>query len=76
MCYTTKAYYDTNTIEVKHYQIKESSLGEALAGLKVAFLTDLHIRKIDVRENKVLEILHEEKPDLILLSGDYILTVS
>jgi predicted MPP superfamily phosphohydrolase len=67
-----KAYYDTNTIEVKHYQIKESSLGEALAGLKVAFLSDLHIRKIDVRENKILEILHEEKPDLILLSGDYI----
>jgi predicted MPP superfamily phosphohydrolase len=67
-----KIYYDTNTIEVKHYQIKESALGEALAGLKVAFLTDLHIRKIDVRENKILQILHEEKPDLILLSGDYI----
>ena len=67
-----KAYYDTNTIEVKHYQINESSLGEALAGLKVAFLSDLHIGKIDVRENKILEILHEEKPDLILLSGDYI----
>jgi hypothetical protein len=67
-----KMYYDTNSIEVKHYQIKESSLGEALAGLKVAFLSDLHIRKIDVRENKILEILNEEKPDLILLSGDYI----
>ena len=67
-----KAYYDTNTIEVKHYQIKDSPLGEALAGLKVAFLTDLHIRSIDVRQNKILEILHEEKPDLILLSGDYI----
>ena len=67
-----KAYYDTNTIEVKHYQINESHLGEALAGLKVAFLSDLHIGKIGVRENKILEILHEEKPDLILLSGDYI----
>jgi hypothetical protein len=70
--FVAKAYYDTNTIEVKHYQIKESSLGEALAGLKVAFLSDLHMRKIDVRENKILEILREEKPDLILLSGDYI----
>ena len=67
-----KAYYDTNTIEVKHYQINKSHLGEALAGLKVAFLSDLHIGKIGVRENKILEILHEEKPDLILLSGDYI----
>jgi predicted MPP superfamily phosphohydrolase len=70
--FVAKAYYDTNTIEVKHYQIKDARLGEAMAGLKVAFLTDLHIRSIDVRENKILEILNEEKPDLILLSGDYI----
>jgi predicted MPP superfamily phosphohydrolase len=67
-----KAYYDTNTIEIKHYQIKDSPLAEALAGLKVAFLTDLHIRGMDVREKRILEMLSEEKPDLILLSGDYI----
>ncbi|MGQ9647778.1 MAG: metallophosphoesterase [Thermodesulfobacteriota bacterium] len=67
-----KAYYDTNTIEVKYYQIKDSPLAEALAGLKVAFLTDLHISGMDVREKKILEMLSGEKPDLIFLSGDYI----
>ena len=67
-----KAYYDTNTIEIKHYRIKGSPLAEALAGLKVAFLTDLHVRGMDVREKKILGMLSEEKPDLILLSGDYI----
>ena len=67
-----KAYYDTNTIEVRYYEITSGSLGEALAGLKVAFLTDLHIKKVGVRENKTLEILQKEKPDAILLGGDLI----
>jgi hypothetical protein len=67
-----KAYYDTNTIEVRHYEITSGSLGEALAGLKVAFLADLHVKKVDVRENKTLEILRRERPDVILLGGDLI----
>jgi hypothetical protein len=67
-----KAYYDTNTIEVRYYDITSASLGEALAGLKVAFLADLHVKKIGVRENKTLEILQREKPDIILLGGDLI----
>lgn len=67
-----KAYYDTNSIEVLKYQIRGSSLGEVLNGEKVAFLTDLHIKNINLREKKVLEILKEEKPDLIFLGGDFI----
>ena len=67
-----KAYYDTNTIEVKQYTIKNSSLGEVLNGLKVAHLSDLHIKEVSLRENKVLEILKKEKPDLVFLTGDYI----
>jgi len=43
-----------------------------LGGIKVAFLSDLHIKNIGLREKKVLEILGEEKPGLILLGGDYI----
>ena len=38
----------------------------------MAFLSDLHIKNIGLREKKILEILREEKPDLILLGGDYI----
>jgi len=67
-----KAYYDTNAIEIKHYEIKSPSLSEPLRGLKIAFLTDLHIKDMGIRENKILEILREEKPDMIFLSGDYI----
>jgi predicted MPP superfamily phosphohydrolase len=67
-----KAYYDSNTIEVTHYTIENSPLGEVLGGFKVAQLSDLHLKKVGLREKKVLEILKTEKPDLILLTGDYI----
>jgi len=67
-----KAYYDTNSIEIKHYQIKNSSLGEVLGGLKVAHLSDIHIKGMGLMANKILEILKSEKPDLIFITGDLI----
>ena len=70
--FAVKAYYDTNCIEVRHYQIKNSSLGEVLGGLKVAHLSDLHIKSIGLKEEEILKILREEKPDLILITGDSI----
>lgn len=67
-----KAYYDTHTIEVKKYQINHAPLGDVLVGLKVAHLSDLHIKWTTKREKKIFEILDQEKPDLIFLTGDYI----
>ncbi len=67
-----KAYYDTHSIEIRHYEIKNSPLGEALNGLKVAHLSDLHIRSIGLMEKRILEILIEERPDLVLDTGDLI----
>ena len=72
LMFAAKAYYDTNSIEIKHYQIGNSSLGEVLNGLKVAHLSDLHVKTIGLRESKILEILKEEKPDLIFITGDLI----
>lgn len=69
---SAKAYYDTNTIEVKEYRIQHPALGSVLAGRKVAHISDLHITRMSGRENKVIEILTQEKPDLIFLTGDYI----
>src|SRR4030042_1352337 len=67
-----KAYYDTNSIEIKHYQIRSSSLGEVLGGLKVAHLSDIHMKNTGLMANKILDILKGEKPDLIFITGDLI----
>ena len=72
LLFAAKAYYDTHSIEVRHYEIRDSALGGVLDGLKVAHLSDLHIKTIGLMENKILEILKNEKPDLIFVTGDFI----
>jgi predicted MPP superfamily phosphohydrolase len=67
-----KIYYDTNTIEIRRFQITNSSLGESLAGLKLAFISDLHTKRNGPREKEIIRILEKEKPDFILLGGDLI----
>jgi predicted MPP superfamily phosphohydrolase len=67
-----KAYYDTNSIEIKHYQVKNSALGEALGGLTVAHLSDIHMKDMGPMANKIIDILKSEKPDLIFITGDLI----
>jgi len=67
-----KIYYDTYTLEVRHYRIVHSRLAEALGGAKVVFLSDLHMRRFGPLEQEILRILREEKPDVVLLGGDYI----
>jgi predicted MPP superfamily phosphohydrolase len=104
------AYFDTNSIEIKHYTImnydktaaperegtpyasplspqspvpspvtsaypsRPATHGrmEALNGLNIAHLSDLHMKRMGSREQKVLEILKDEKPDLIFITGDLI----
>jgi predicted MPP superfamily phosphohydrolase len=53
-------------IAVTHYEIQ----GQVAAPLKIAHLTDLHTHGIGRRERRMLEILAEEKPDLIVITGD------
>ena len=67
-----KAYYDTNSLEIRHYQIQDKSLGKVLNGKRIAFLSDLHIKHFGIRESKILTILEKERPDLVILGGDYI----
>ena len=86
LLFAGKIYYDTNSIEIRHYQIKSNStvngstaapqpsstLVEVLEGLKLAHLSDLHIKSIGLKEEELLEILRKEKPDLVFITGDSI----
>ncbi len=43
-------------------------------GLKIVHLSDIHINKFYVSSRKLLSYLDEARPDMIILSGDYIET--
>lgn len=60
-------------VSVKTVKIKNNALASTFKELKIVQLSDLHIGKnnsISIR--RTLEIINELKPDLILLTGDYV----
>jgi predicted MPP superfamily phosphohydrolase len=57
-------------IEVTHTYIE----GQVARPLKIAHLTDLHTAGIGRREKRLLELLDEEQPDVIIITGDTLTT--
>ncbi len=67
-----QTYRDTNSLEIRKYVVTAPALSRTLAGLKIALLSDLHVRSADFLEREALRSIEREKPDIILLAGDYI----
>jgi predicted MPP superfamily phosphohydrolase len=62
---------DALFIEPYWIQVDHSTVVAPVAApLKIAHLSDLHTRGVGRRERKLLAILDEEKPDLIVITGD------
>ncbi len=53
-------------------KVKKVYLTKSKQHLKIIQLSDIHIKFLKVNITKVLKVLEEEKPDLIVLTGDYI----
>ena len=57
-------------IEVTHTYVE----GQVARPLKIAHLTDLHTGGLGRREKRLLELLDEEQPDVIIITGDTLTT--
>lgn len=56
-------------LTVRHYHIKNSEL----KGIKIVFVSDFHVLKNqEKRLDKIIEKINTQKPDIVLLGGDYI----
>ena len=66
--------YERHTIEVTRTNVSMSGLPDALAGLRVGFLSDLHRSGTVPAEliQTAVRLLMAERPDLIILGGDYV----
>ena len=66
--------YERHHIGVTHASLPVSGLPAALDGLRVALLTDIHHSRLvgagDV--TKAVQLTLDQKPDLIVLGGDYV----
>src|ERR1700722_1692059 len=57
-------------IEVTHFDVH----GPVSQPLKIAHLTDLHTNGLGRRENRLLQLLDAEQPDVIIITGDTLTT--
>lgn len=64
---------EPNWIEVTQHEVRFKTLPEEFNGLVVAHLADLHIRRYGVRERRVLTLLAEAKPGVVVVTGDFTL---
>jgi predicted MPP superfamily phosphohydrolase len=60
------------TIGTTHYEIAFKNLPSSFEGYKIAQISDLHNAKFGENNARIIEILHEEKPDMIAITGDLI----
>ena len=66
--------YERLHVEVTRASLSASGWAEGLAGLRIGFLTDLHRSETVSREisARAVDLLMQERPDLIVLGGDYV----
>lgn len=68
----SKAYWNTFRPELKEIKIDIKSSNSFHGELKILHLTDIHIEKLSVKPEKVLDMIGDEPFDLIALTGDYL----
>ena len=64
-------WFEPNRLEVNRETFYLSGLGGGAQGVRLAFVTDLHIRRPGRLHQQVVEETTDFNPDLVLMGGDY-----
>lgn len=60
------------SLQVTHHELSFDRLSAQGPSLRIVHLTDPHVERTTARERKLIPLLDELQPDLILLTGDYL----
>lgn len=66
------AYVEPFRLKLSELLVFTDRLPVGLPAIRILHITDLHIERWTQREDDVLRIVEETKPDLIVISGDYV----
>ncbi|MDH7601630.1 MAG: metallophosphoesterase family protein [Armatimonadota bacterium] len=69
-CVVDATKIEPNWVQATHHTIQTSKLYPG-SRIRLVHLTDFHSEKPALREERMVELVGREKPDLIVLTGDY-----
>jgi predicted MPP superfamily phosphohydrolase len=72
LAYLWGALVEPFSVRVTHQTVKSASLPVNGASLRLLHLSDFHIERLTRREPYVLRLIQKLKPDLIVITGDYL----
>ncbi len=65
-------WWGNSALEVSTYQVLSHRLPAALDGFRIAQISDLHNAEFDRKNEKLLSVLRQTEPDIIVLTGDLV----
>ncbi len=68
----SRGLWENNHPEITHTVIKSDRLPTSFKGYKIAQVSDLHNAQIGGDNQKVLDLLEESNPDIIVFTGDIV----
>lgn len=64
--------WGNTALELNEYQIKSEKIPEAFSGFRIAHISDLHNDEIGKENKRLLKMLENAEPDIIVMTGDII----
>lgn len=64
--------WGNTALELNEYQIKSEKIPEAFSGFRIAHISDLHNDEIGKENKRLLKMLKNAEPDIIVMTGDII----
>ncbi len=65
-------YHENNDIIVSKYSIYDDSIPNGFDGFKIVQISDLHNKQFGEGQQKLLEQIERQQPDIIVLTGDMV----
>ena len=72
LCIGIWALWGNTALEVNEYEIVSDRIPEAFTGFRIAHVSDLHNAEFGEGNCKLIELLSQNDPDMIVITGDLI----
>ncbi len=66
------ALVEPRRLSLSHVAVTSDRLPAGASSIRILHIGDIHLERLSVREEQLLELVRKVMPDLILLTGDYV----